>query len=100
MSPPRLSSGVDLEQLRRDIRCSLLCFFSRLLPLIAAQTMERGSIRVSGGIATNQVQRAYWHIQFVIFSVLQQQKLGVICLYLQHLQSEISAYTVFYMDNR
>ena len=43
MSPPRLSSGVDLEQLRRDIRCSLLCFFSRLLPLIAAQTMEPAS---------------------------------------------------------
>ena len=68
---PGLASGVHIEKLRRHV-CGAFpglaaCFF----PLLATQPVERRGIRITCGVAADQVERADGHVEFVALGVFE-----------------------------
>ena len=71
---PRAASTDRAVQRRR--RGSRRRALARLLPLIAAEPVQRRGLGGSTGITTDSLERLHRHVQLVVAGVLEQQELG------------------------
>ena len=96
----RLAAGVDIQQLGGYVADFFRGLALGLFPLIRAQAMQRRGLVRRAGVATDQVQRGYRHIQFVLLGVLQGQVFLRHAADIQGLQPQVATDTVLFVHHR
>ena len=91
--------GVNVQQLGGDIAHPLQRLAPGLLPLLAAQLVQRRRLRAGAAVATDQVQRGYRHIELVLIGVLQRQEIPLDAADRQSGQAHESADAVILMHH-
>ena len=93
------SSCMNFKQFGRDIVCFLCSFAFNFLPLLATQSVQGGRFFRCSCVATDEMQRGNWHIEFVFLCITQCQIFSVRCADIEGHQSDISTHTMVYVYN-
>ncbi len=91
---------IQIEQFGGDVANALRGFAARLLPLIAAELVQRRRFRRRAGVARNQMQRLHRNIQLVAVRIFEHQKLAGVAGDIHGLQSDIAADAVGLVHHR
>src|SRR5690606_22697215 len=95
-----LALGLDLEQLRGDIAHLFRGLAPGLVPLLAAERMQRRGFGRGAGIAVDQVQLRDRHVQAVALGVFDVEVFAGLAASLQRDQPAVAADTVVLVDDR
>ncbi len=96
----RLSPRVDLQKLGSHISDALAGLASGLFPLAAAQFVQRGQFGCRAAVAADQLQGGDRYIEFVATGVFQAEKLILLLVDGQLLQTDIAADAVLFVYHR
>ena len=69
--------GIEVQQLGSRIACLQGGFTFRLLPLTTTQRMQGGMIRITAGIAADQMHLGNGHIELGFVGELQHHEFGI-----------------------
>ncbi|OIQ74454.1 hypothetical protein GALL_438920 [mine drainage metagenome] len=100
MTLARSAHGVQIEQFGRGVVDLLEGAAFGLVPLSAAQPVQRGRLGRAAGIAGNHEQLRYRHVQLVGTGIFQQQEFGLAFAEIQIHQPPITADPMLLMDHR
>ena len=95
----RFTFRVNLQQLSSNIGSSLRRLLTGFAPLLGTQSVQGCRVLITTGIATDEVKGANRYVEFVIIRIFEQQKLRVMTVNGQDLESHVPADTVLKMDN-
>src|SRR6266478_3917284 len=76
------------------------CLAARLLPLLAAEFVERRGFGRRSGVAGHEVQRLHGNIQFVAVGIFEHEKLAGVPGDVHGLQSGVAADPVGFVHHR
>jgi hypothetical protein len=96
----RGAARVQVEQLHRDVTHFLRGAPAGLVPLLAAEAVQRRRLGGGAGVAADQVERLHRHVQLVAAGVFQRQELAAAVLYFERDEAEVAADTVVDVHDR
>ncbi len=97
---PGGAARIQIEQFGRDVANPLCGFAACLLPLVAAELVQRRRFRRRAGIARHQVQRLNRYIQLVAIGIFEHQKFTGVAGDIHGLQSDVAADAVGLVHHR
>ena len=93
------TAGVDVQQLGSHVAHLLGGLALGFLPGFRAQAVQRRQLIIAAGVAGDQVQVGYGHIELGAFGVFQGQELGHLIVHFQGRQALITAHAVVDMHH-
>ena len=97
---PGGAARIQIEQFGGDVADALRGFAARLLPLIAAELVQRRGFRRRAGVARYQMQRLDRNIQLVAVRILEHQELAGVAGDVHGLQADVAAHAVGLVHHR
>ena len=91
---------VQIEQFGGDVAYALRRLAPRLLPLLAAEFVQRRGFRRRAGVARDQVQRLHRHVELVAVGILEHQKFAGVARDVHGLQADVAADPVGFVHHR
>ena len=97
---PGGAARIQIQEFRRDVAYSLGGLAARLLPLLAAEFVQRRGFRRRAGVARYQVQRLHRHVQLVAVGILEHEKLAGVAGDVHGLQPDVASHAVGFVHHR
>ncbi len=96
----RGSARIQVQKLRGHVAYALRRLAARLLPLFAAELVQRRGIRRCSGVARDEMQRLHRNIQLVAIGIFEHQKLARVAGDVHGLQADVAADSVGLVHHR
>ena len=90
----RAALGLDLQQFGGHVADFLGGLFLGLLPLLAAERMQRREFRRSARVAADQMQLRHRHVELVALGVFDGEELGGVAAHVQRFQAAVAAHAM------
>ena len=97
---PGGAARIQIQQFRGDVADALRRLAARLLPLLAAELVQRRGFGRRAGVARHQVQRLHRNIQLVAVGIFEHQKLAGVAGDVHGLQADVAADAIGFVHHR
>ncbi len=94
------AARIQIQELRGDVANALRRLAARLLPLLAAELVQRRGLGRRAGIARHQVQRLHRHIQLVAVGIFEHQEFAGVAGDVHGLQPDVASDAVGLVHHR